>query len=128
MSLLKRFGYYAIGLFFGIVVVYFFLDKKDLTFDYFPNSRVLKEIRTKKKTFSPDAKHFFDENDIDTLVVSKILKQGKVHFKESQTDRDEPCRSYKITGKHKKRTLKLQADICKENEKEAIISVAGFAD
>jgi hypothetical protein len=56
MPFLKRLGYYLIGLSLGLVFLAFLLKKKTSEtgseFCYFPNCRVLKDLRSKPLAFS----------------------------------------------------------------------------
>ena len=47
MNLLKRFGYYFIGLALGSIVVLFIWKGKDVSFEYGMDARTLKTIRIK---------------------------------------------------------------------------------
>ena len=55
MAFLRRLGWYLVGLSIGIVFLVFFLKKKSgeegIDFCYFPNCRVLKDMRSKPLTF-----------------------------------------------------------------------------
>ncbi len=57
MAFLKRLGYYMVGLAIGIVILTFLLKKKTTetgtSFCYFPNCRVLKELRSKPLSILP---------------------------------------------------------------------------
>lgn len=126
MKLFKRFAYYLGGFSLGIIVVFFIWGGKETSCAYFPNSRVLKEIRSKTTEFSPAALTFFKENNIDTIAVNKILHQGKVHFDESRKGRNVECRVYVISGKHQKQHLQVEVEECEETYKKATILKAGF--
>ena len=45
MKLVHRFVYYGFGLLIGSIFVYFIWGKKNVSFNYFPNARVLKDIK-----------------------------------------------------------------------------------
>ena len=47
MTLRKRVFYYGIGLAIGTLILMMIWDKKGLSVDYWPNARVLKDIRKK---------------------------------------------------------------------------------
>lgn len=126
MKLLYRFVYYLGGLSIGLVLVFFFLSGKKTQCSYFPNARVLKEIRSKHQNYAPEARAFLEEHKIDTIVIQKLLKQGDVNFSKSQTDRDKPCREYIIDGKHNDETLRINVKECKTTDSLAEISEAKF--
>lgn len=98
MNLLKRFGYYFIGLALGSLVVLFIWKGKDVSFDYGMDARTLKTIRIKKRLFSNSAKQTLNNSAIDTATISTILKHGDVNFGKSNA-RLKPCAEYFITGK-----------------------------
>ncbi|MGY5850864.1 hypothetical protein [Salegentibacter sp. F14] len=111
MKLIHRIGYFSLGLFFGIVLLIFFLGGKRASCDYTPTDRVLKNIRTKSRTFSPEVLRYFERNNLDTAVVGQILETGDVDFKRSNTDGD-PCNIYLISDKINSETLELQIENC----------------
>src|SRR5699024_499927 len=125
MKLIHRFAYYLGGLSIGVIIVFFFFGGRYTSCAYFPNARVLKEIRMMGQKYSPEAINFFTTNHIDTVVVSKFLRQGEVIFDKSQTDREQPCRTYVINGIHQKKHIQIDVKICK-SDSLAIISKAHF--
>lgn len=97
--MLKRVGYYLVGVILGVIAVYFFWKKKDVSFDYGMDARTLKSIRIRKRLFSDNAKKAMQLYNIDTAQVSKILKNGDVNFSKSKP-RQKPCAEYLITNKN----------------------------
>lgn len=95
MSLKKRLAFFGIGLVIGIIFVKLIFGKKDVSFDYLPNDRVLKTLRTKQRIFDKEALLFFNERAIDTSAIEKFLTQGDVNFSESR-QREKPCNFYQI--------------------------------
>lgn len=126
MKLLKRFSYYLGGMGIGVIFVIFFLGGKDASCSYFPNARVLKEIRFKHHQYSAEVDQFMQENKLDSTVISKLLNQGDVDFKASQTDTHKPCRVYVINGKYKMQNLQIEVEECKAVDSVAVISKAKF--
>ena len=111
MKLVHRLAYYGLGLFFGIVILIFFLGGKKTSCDYSPNARVLKNIRIKKRQFSQNSLNFFNTNNIDTSMVSEILKDGNVDFSKSDTDA-EPCHIYYISKNSENSSIELEIENC----------------
>lgn len=111
MKFIHRLAYYGLGLFFGIVILIFFLGGKKTSCDYSPNARVLKNIRIKERQFSQNSLRFFQSNNIDTSAVSEILDKGDVDFNESNTDA-EPCGIYSVSGLSKSRHIALEIENC----------------
>jgi len=109
--LIKRIGYYLVGLSLGSIAVYFFWQKKQATFDYGMDARTLKSIRIKERLFSDDAKNAMQRFDIDSLKINTILYTGDVNFGKSKP-RQEPCAEYYITGKKELEKISLVVKRC----------------
>ncbi|OAD46218.1 DUF4258 domain-containing protein [Polaribacter atrinae] len=109
--LIKRIGYYLVGLSLGSVAVYFFWQKKQATFDYGMDARTLKSIRIKERLFSEDARNAMHKFDIDTLKINTILYTGDVNFGKSKP-RQEPCAEYYITGTKELEKVSLLVKRC----------------
>lgn len=97
MQLLKRFGYYLLGVALGVPVVLFIWKGKEVTFDYGMDARTLKTIKIRKRIFSEQAKKTMQENNIDSAMITTILNTGDVDFSKSKP-RKKPCAEYMITG------------------------------
>ncbi|WP_435262715.1 DUF4258 domain-containing protein [Tenacibaculum sp. nBUS_03] len=111
MQLLKRFGYYLIGLALGTVAVLFFWKNKKVSFDYGMDARTLKSIRIKKRIFSDNVKQLLTTKKIDTSSISQILKNGDVDFGKSKA-RQKPCAEYYVTGKDSLKNISLYVIRC----------------
>ena len=112
MQLLKRFGYYAIGLAFGSLVVFFIWKGKDVSFDYGMDARTLKTIRVRERFFSKKAQQILATTKIDSATIAAILKNGDVNFGKSKA-RLKPCHEYFITGKDSLKNIDLYVIRCK---------------
>ena len=111
MKLIHRIGYFSVGLFFGIMLLMFFLGGKKTSCDYSPEARVLKNIKIKERKFSAEAFSFFENNKLDTALVSQSLENGDVDFSRSNTDA-EPCNIYLVTNEVNSAILELQIENC----------------
>jgi hypothetical protein len=109
--LIKRIGYFLIGVSISSVGVYFFWQKKKATFDYGMDSRTLKSIRIKKRVFSDDAKRVMLNSDIDSTKISTILYTGDVDFGKSK-QRKKPCAEYYINGNRDLENVSLYVSRC----------------
>ncbi|MDP5106005.1 MAG: DUF4258 domain-containing protein [Polaribacter sp.] len=109
--LIKRIGYFLIGVSISSVGVYFFWQKKKATFDYGMDSRTLKSIRIKKRFFSDDAKLVMLNSDIDSTKIATILNTGDVDFGKSNP-RQKPCAEYYITGNRDLENVSLYVSRC----------------
>ncbi|MGB7394516.1 MAG: DUF4258 domain-containing protein [Pricia sp.] len=117
MALLKRIGYYLVGLSIGIVFLTFFLKKKSeetgTEFCYFPNCRTLKSIRSKPMSYSDDVNRMLSENQLDSLDIALFLEDGDVDFGKSDT-KSEPCKTYFIKGSLDEKDAELEVRSCPE--------------
>lgn len=111
MKFIHRFAYFLIGLLIGSIFVYFVWNKKNVTFDYLPNARVLKSIRTDTQLFTDSAKEAMIAFDLDSTDISIILQHGNIDFKKS-TPREKPCKTFVIDGKPKQKEITLIIKKC----------------
>ncbi|AUC76638.1 DUF4258 domain-containing protein [Olleya sp. Bg11-27] len=114
MKILHRFGYYFGGFAIGLVILAFFLNGRGVSceYNYGPEARVLKNIRTKTLQFSAKSTSTITSKAIDTATISYILKKGDVDFSKSEP-RKEPCGLYYIYGETKdNKYLELYIENC----------------
>ncbi|MCK5815117.1 MAG: DUF4258 domain-containing protein [Flavobacteriaceae bacterium] len=111
MNLFQRITYYGIGLIVGSVFVYFVWGKKGATFDYFPNARVLKDIKNDVREFSPEALEQMKSLELDSASISSILSNGSVDFKNS-SPREKPCKMYVVDSESEKNVITLTIKKC----------------
>ncbi|MGV6846567.1 MAG: DUF4258 domain-containing protein [Lutibacter sp.] len=78
MTFKQRLPYYLIGLFIGVILVNFIFTKKNSSFDYWPNARVLKNISKKELIFSSSVVESIKNKNIDSTSIITILKNGDV--------------------------------------------------
>nr|WP_299382031.1 DUF4258 domain-containing protein [Allomuricauda sp.] len=111
MAFLKRLGWYLVGLSIGIVFLVFFLKKKSgengIEFCYFPNCRVLKDMRSKPLMFDEN----LQEQYRDTMLIKEFLTNGDIDFGRSDT-KSEPCKTYIIQHGQKTATKEIKAVNC----------------
>jgi hypothetical protein len=110
MTFKQRLPYFLGGLILGIIVVIFFLGKKNTSFDYLPNARVLKNIRIKNRMFSEEALYTLNTAKIDTAVISQILKKGNVDI--LNKIRLDSCIQYNIKGEKEFKNISLTVKNC----------------
>ncbi|SEB49628.1 hypothetical protein SAMN04489761_1044 [Tenacibaculum sp. MAR_2009_124] len=111
MQLLKRFGYYFIGVALGSMAVLYFWKNKKVTFDYGMDARTLKSIRIKKRIYSNNAKEVLQLKNIDTSYITAVLTRGDVDFSKSKP-RQKPCAEYYITGKDSLESMSVYVVRC----------------
>ena len=96
MQFKRKLLYFGIGLFLGILMVKFFFGGRDIQCSYFPNDRVLHDLRGKKRRIiKPEASENLRKIGVDTALVSQLLWEGEVDFAKSNTNNDS-CNTYWI--------------------------------
>jgi hypothetical protein len=98
----KRLGWYLVGFSIGLVFLVFFIKKKsgETGFEicYFPNCRVLKDIRSKPISYSGNLEDRFSK---DSALWYSFFKEGNIDFGASET-KSEPCKTYIIQNNEDK--------------------------
>lgn len=118
MHILKRVGYYLGGFSIGLILLAFFFGGKKTSCSYFPQERVLKDLRIKPYTLGPTATRGLTSMQLDTVSINRLLQLGEVDFGASETRR-EPCGYYVILGESEQgQPLKMELENC---EKEVMI-------
>lgn len=113
MKFAYRLAYFSGGFLIGIALLFFILSGKKTSCAYGPESRTLKNIRLKPRVFTENTLQVFQQNNIDTTIVSRLLKDGDVLFSESKTKLDS-CKIYVIEGEISEKILKITVENCKE--------------
>jgi len=83
MTFKYRFAYYMFGFLIGIFFVGMIYSGKDTRCNYFPNARVLNDLRTKPFHYSDEASVILAQKWIDTIDVKNTLQYGDVDFDNS---------------------------------------------
>lgn len=111
MTFKQRLPYFLGGLTIGIIFVVFIFGKKNTTFDYGPNARILKNLRIKERVFSKEVLSDMSFNSIDTADISAILKNGNVDIG-NKIKLDSCLYQYNIKGKNKLKEVVLTVKNC----------------
>jgi hypothetical protein len=98
MKFAQRFAYYLVGLVIGLFFVAMVFSGKDTRCNYFPNSRVLNDLRNKPFYYSEKASKVLAEKWIDTIDIKNTLQFGDVDFDKSNTE-FKKAKMYVIEGK-----------------------------
>lgn len=114
MTFKQRLPYFLGGLIIGTIIVVFIWGKKNTTFDYGPNARVLKNIRAKERIFSENALTIFNTKKIDTAYISQILKNGDVDLAH-KIKLDSCLYQYNIKGIDSLKNITLTVINCESN-------------
>ncbi len=105
MKFYQRFAFFLFGLLLGVIFLIYFLGAKakarDVTFCYFPNCRVLKDIRSKPFHYSEESSEVLAETWIDTIDIKNTLLYGEVDFGKSNI-KEGGAKLYIIEGKTEK--------------------------
>lgn len=108
MKFYQRFAYYLVGLVMGCFFVALVLSGKDTRCNYFPNARVLNDLRNKPFQYSIEASRKLSEDWIDTVDIKNTLTYGDVDFDKSNVTY-EKGKIYIIEGQTtKKDTITLR--------------------
>lgn len=83
MKFTHRFAYYLLGLVMGCFFVAAVFSGKDTRCNYFPNARVLNDLRNKPFHYSDKSSQILAEKWIDTSDIKNCLKFGDVDFDKS---------------------------------------------
>ena len=101
MKFYQRFAYYLVGLVMGCFFVAAVLSGKDTRCNYFPNARVLNDLRNKPFLYDIEASRRMSEDWVDTTDIKNTLTYGDVDFDKSNL-KEEGGKLYIIYGKTKK--------------------------
>jgi hypothetical protein len=83
MTFRYRFAYYLIGFIMGMFVVAMVFMGKDTRCNYFPNARVLNDLRNKPFNYSDKAILILSQHWVDTTDIKNTLTYGDVDFDRS---------------------------------------------
>ncbi len=96
-----RLAYYLAGFCIGLVFVFFILNGKEASCSYFPNARVLKNLRSKPFIYSSEAEAKMGGKLIDSADFRAILTKGDVDFEISNKP-ERGGKLYVIYGRNSK--------------------------
>lgn len=121
MKFTQRLAYYLSGFAIGLIILMFFLNGKNASCDYGPNARTVKNISSKKITYSNEVLSFTNNHSIDSTTVVNLIKYGSVDFSKSNTDMDS-CKIYHIDNIYKEREIELSVENCDSIAKILVMS------
>jgi hypothetical protein len=115
----SRLAYYLFGVLGGSIILFFILNQKKSRCSYFPNDRVLNNLRTKPFHYSKEASSILNESWIDTTDIKNTLTYGDVDFDRSNIKNEKGAKIYVIEGQTlKKKPIEL---IIENYENRAIL-------
>tara|TARA_B100000795_G_scaffold68708_1_gene47756 strand:+ start:3901 stop:4245 length:345 start_codon:yes stop_codon:yes gene_type:complete len=106
MSFLKRLYYFLFGTTIGIIILMFVLDKKESTFNYGLDKRVLNDIYKKEWVF-------LSKNDSIIQDKKMFFKTFDVNFSQSNVELDS-CKIYIIEKELNYKKVTFQVENCKK--------------
>lgn len=95
-----RFAYYLIGFTLGLFFVTAVFIGKDTRCNYFPNARVLNNLRTKPFEFAPKAIEEMKQHSVDSTDIKNSLTYGDVDFDQSNIPVEKGGKRYIIKGRN----------------------------
>lgn len=101
MKFYQRFAYYSMGLIIGMAFLFMFLNGKEMSYSYFPNARVLKDLRSKPFYYSDESEIKLNQKWLDTSDILKTLTYGDVIFSKSNIP-EGSGKLYIVEGKNSK--------------------------
>lgn len=98
MKFYQRFAYYMLGLVIGCFFVAAVWSGKDTRCNYFPNARVLNDLRNKPFHYSEEATATLSEGWVSKQDIKNTLTHGDVDFDQSNV-KSGSGKLYVIEGK-----------------------------
>ena len=86
MKFTYRLAYYLVGLVLGLFFISAVFSGKDTRCNYFPNARVLNDLRNKPFNYSDKASQILSEKWVDTTDIKNTLTHGDVDFDNSNIE------------------------------------------
>jgi hypothetical protein len=102
MKFYQRLAYYLVGFVIGLFFVAMVLSGKDTRCNYFPNARVLNDLRNKPFQYDSIATKQMSEGLADKTDIKNILTYGDVDFGKSNKPAKGGGKLYVIYGQNKK--------------------------
>lgn len=96
MKFWRKLLYYLLGVGLGLIMVYFFFGDRDIGCSYFPNDRVLSDLRKKDVVIGESVDWLNDAETTDSALIDDILLMGDVDFEKSITRNADSCNIYWI--------------------------------
>jgi len=121
MKFYQRLAYYLVGVTFGAFFVAMVFSGKDTRCNYFPNARVLNDLRNKPFQYDSVASKKLSEHWVDTLDIKNTLTHGDVDFDESNIKKN-GGKLYTIYGKTSK-NQEIILKVINYTEKAVLIDI-----
>jgi len=122
MKFYQRLAYYLVGFVIGLFFVALVLSGKDTRCNYFPNARVLNDIRNKPFQYDSTATKQMSEGLADKTDIKNILTHGDVDFSRSNKPYEGGGKLYVIEGQNKQQQ-KITIEVVNFSKKAVLKSV-----
>lgn len=96
MPFFRKLLYYLIGVGLGVLIVMFLFGDRDFGCSYFPNDRVLSDLRKKELSIPEEVQSKMATSGLDTADIRVMLQEGTVNFDLVERGLDS-CKSYWIS-------------------------------
>ncbi len=98
MKLLRRIGWYLVGVAIGTILVLFIFGDREIGCSYFPTDRVLSDLSKKELKFSEKAEcvHACIQANGDSTFVNRLLSASEIDFSYNKRGTDRNCNTYKL--------------------------------
>jgi hypothetical protein len=93
----RRFGFFGFGMLLGLALTFFILNKKNAQCSYFPNARVLNNMKNKPRVYAPEVMQLAATAGLDSNDWNAFFTVGQVDFGRSDTELDS-CKTYYIAS------------------------------
>ena len=121
MKFVHRFAYYLVGFVIGCFFVAMVFSGKDTRCNYFPNARVLNDLRNKPFYYDVAASEQLNQKWVDTLDIKNTLTHGDVDFDNSNVKIGNG-KLYTIYGKTKK-NQEITLEVINYSEKAVLRNI-----
>lgn len=121
MKFYQRLAYYLVGFVIGSFFVVLVLSGKDTRCNYFPNARVLNDLRNKPFHYDSIATKQMSEGLADKTDIKNILTHGDVDFDKSNQPA-EGGKKYVIYGQNKKEK-KITLEVINYSDKAVLKNI-----
>jgi hypothetical protein len=121
MKFVHRFAYYLVGFVIGCFFVAMVFSGKDTRCNYFPNARVLNDLRNKPFYYDVAASEQLNQKWVDTLDIKNTLTHGDVDFDKSNVKIGNG-KLYTIYGKTKK-NQEITLEVINYSEKAVLRNI-----
>lgn len=107
MRLGRKLLYYMLGVGLGVFMVYFMFGDRDIQCNYFPNDRVLYDLRKKEMSLSADLLDSAGGTTVDTSGLAAALERAKVDFEKSRID-EQGCNVYHLDFEEAQKAFEIE--------------------